>query len=142
MVGKNAAIAQAAANAGFDTSNIENLKTLINAIREADHSIYPDYYKGQAKYRDNLYPDYWVPARLHETRRVAQLYREFNPKPSLSSFVLRYDKILRDLTRHANRGCKRPCASGANLEPLSSAFPNKRARKDTPTMASGRDRET
>lgn len=132
MIGKNSAIAQAAANAGFDTSNIENLKTLINAIREADHSIYPDYYEGQAKYRDSLYPDYWAPARPQETQRVAQLYQKLNPKPSLSSFVIRYDKILRDLTRHANKGCKRPCASGANLEPLSSAFPNKRARKDTP----------
>lgn len=132
MTGKSADIAQAAANAGFDPSNLENLKALVNAIREADRAIYPDYYTGQAKYNDGLYPDRWKPAALRETKRVAQTYREFDTRPCVPTFIFGSDEMLRNLSRQVGATHKRSHASGANLVPLPLALANKRARKDSP----------
>ena len=44
--GRNTAIARAAAFSGFDPIKIETLLSLVNAVREADRAIYPDFYTG------------------------------------------------------------------------------------------------
>ena len=126
MTGKSYAIAKAAANAGFDTSNVEKLAALIDAIRDADRSIYPDYYTGSAKYKDSLYPDSWVAAKLRERKGVTQMYRDFNTMPSVPAFVISSREILKNLNCHTNTSYQRPPASGANREPLASVTPMKR----------------
>lgn len=49
LAGRNLAIAKAAAKAGFDCSDLEKVMCLINAVRQADSDLYPDYYLGSSR---------------------------------------------------------------------------------------------
>lgn len=110
LLGRNAAIARAAAFTGVDPINIDSLLNLINAVREADRSIYPDHYTGTGQRSD----------------RVMQPYQDFNetkefPIATTSSMALR--ELIID---HDKENIPPPRLTGANLEPLPSRSPTKR----------------
>ena len=106
MSGPNAAIAQAAANAGFDVSDWDALSSLISAVRSADRltdivyrrllradcrdgpegyrsDLYPDRWNGVAAYKSDIYPDRWHPERAQSPLSSRPRLRTVTKSPDL-----------------------------------------------------------
>lgn len=136
-MGCNTAIAKAAAAAGFDVTDTDNLLNLTNAIREADRAIYPDHYKGSARYKSDLYPQHWVAAEMCQTRGMRE-YRDLGRIPSLSAFDVSAQETVREqLDDNALPYPTRRTDFTADREPLGPRMSNKRTVDDcTPRSAS------
>ena len=88
MTGKNLAIAKAAANTGFDCTDVERVMLLVNAVRDADMKAgYPDYYIGQSRK-----PSEFFPAR----HRQRPQYRDLD-NPAVPAFTLDASQIVRNI---------------------------------------------
>lgn len=99
LSGHKAAIAQAAADAGFDVSNKRALSDLITAVDHAGQlasatdrriAIYPDHWRGTGRYKSDMYPDRWVPGLRSQTlairgARVRTITR--SPEPARKALV-------------------------------------------------------
>lgn len=122
LTGRNAKIAEAAAAAGFDVTDTNNLINLVHAIRAADRAIYPDRYRGSGRYKSDLYPDHWVAAEMRQQRMsenrdlAAQL-------ASVPTFDVSAQRSLRKQLNY-------DASSGANREPLGAKMSNKRTADD------------
>ena len=88
MTGKNLAIAKAAANTGFDCTDVERVMLLVNAVRDADMKAgYPDYYVGQSRK-----PSEFLPAR----HRQRHQYRDLD-NPAVPAFTVDASQIVRNI---------------------------------------------
>lgn len=127
LTGRHAAIAKAAAAAGFDVTDTTNLINLIDAIRNADRALlYPDHYKGSGRYESYIYPDHWPAAEMHQ-QRVMREYRDLGNIPSMPASNARAQRILREeLDDDAVFYSARRTLSGASREPLGARMSNKR----------------
>ena len=137
MAGRNAAIATAAAAAGFDVADTTGLLNLIHAIRDADRTIYPDYYDGPGKYKSELYPDHWVAADMHRQRGVTE-YRDLEKIPSVPEFNFSKQRTKREqLDDGTVSYSTRRSITGANRESVGPRTSSKRTGDDfTPSPAS------
>lgn len=117
-MGRNAAIANAAAAAGFDVTDTTKLINLIHAIRDADQAMYPDHYEGTGRYKSDLYPDHWVAAEMHQ-QRARREYQDLEKSPSVPAFIFSAQPTAREqLNENTNFPSARGIVSGANAEPL------------------------
>lgn len=137
LAGRNAAIATAAAAAGFDVTDTTSLLNLIHAIRDADRAIYPDYYDGPGKYKSDLYPDHWVAADMHRRRGVTE-YRDLEKIPSVPEFNFNKQRMKGEqLDDDTVSYSTRRSITGANRDPVGPRTSGKRTGDDfTPGPAS------
>ncbi|KAL8659771.1 MAG: hypothetical protein Q9226_000267 [Calogaya cf. arnoldii] len=126
IIGKKAAIAQAAHEAGFDCSDPDKLVHLIDAVVLANNKFgYPDRWDGPAAFQSTLYPDHWTAAHASRKEQLSSFnnYEDVDRHPAVPAFAASAADILKDLKTRAKN------ASGSNREPLgerSAASINKR----------------
>ncbi|MCJ1425081.1 hypothetical protein MMC29_002969 [Sticta canariensis] len=134
LTGRNANIAVAAAAAGFDVTDTDNLINLVHAIRDADRAIYPDRYRGLGRYKSDLYPDHWVAAEMRQQRMSED--RDLEAKlASVPTFDVSAQRSLRKQLNY-------DASSGANREPLGAKMSNKRTADDFTPRPTSKMRKT
>lgn len=138
LTGRNAAIAKAAAAAGFDVTDTTSFVDLIHAIRDADRAIlYPDHYQGSGRYISDLYPDHWIAAEMYQLPGMTG-HRDLGKIPCVPALNASAQRMVREqrggdaLSYPARR-----IVTGANGETLGARMSNKRTADDsTPQPAS------
>ncbi|KAL9098752.1 MAG: hypothetical protein Q9163_005645 [Psora crenata] len=119
MNSRDAPIANAAAEAGFDCSDWHKLEGLINAVKAAVFpvtypdryrgaasfrpTLHPDKYRGAASFRSSLYPDKWRPKDLRERRGGVKSYQDLDRPQSVPAFTKTAIQILKDVRDHTRR---------------------------------------